>query len=299
MTQLPLEFATKDNDYPLSAAVARNWQQEVAARAFTPPRLGERLRGASAILSGRAFEKAMTPGMGPRGAAAPLIAQATPAVPNLASRAMRAADYALWGDPKAFFPPGYPLPAQAPDAALGRKFDYPFYYNTQITPRSYESITFEMLRDVSRNSWDILRLVIETAKSQISSQPWDIVPTKDDLTSIPSGTQDRIKEITKFFRKPDMRRTFSKWMRMLLEDLFVLDAPCLFVERCVDGTPYALKPIDGGTIAPKLDYWGDTPQYPDVAYQQVLKGLPALDYTMQDLIRRPIARLATPPWSKS
>ncbi len=60
------------------------------------------------------------------------------------------------------------------------------------------------------------------------------------------------------------------------------------------GSP-ALLPIDGATIKPVIDDWGRTPQpyvengatiYP-VAYQQVLKGYPAVDYSLRDIIYRP------------
>ena len=54
-------------------------------------------------------------------------------------------------------------------------------------------------------------------------------------------------------------------------------------------------PLDGATIKPVIDDWGRTPQpyaengatiYP-VAYQQVLKGYPAVDYSLRDIIYRP------------
>ena len=40
---------------------------------------------------------------------------------------------------------------------------------------------------------------------------------------------------------------------MVLEDLFVLDAPALYVRRTVGGTLYAIEPIDGATIKRVLD----------------------------------------------
>jgi hypothetical protein len=50
---------------------------------------------------------------------------------------------------------------------------------------------------------------------------------------------------------------------------------------------YALEVIDGSTIARKIDAMGRTPAPPDVAYQQILKGLPAVDFTADQLIYRP------------
>src|ERR1700732_2278603 len=54
-------------------------------------------------------------------------------------------------------------------------------------------------------------------------------------------------------------------------------------------------PLDGATIKPVIDPWGRVPQpyldgdrlvYP-VAYQQILKGYPAIDYSVRDLTYRP------------
>jgi hypothetical protein len=50
---------------------------------------------------------------------------------------------------------------------------------------------------------------------------------------------------------------------------------------------YALEVIDGSTIARKIDAMGRTPAPPAVAYQQILKGLPAVDFTSDQLIYRP------------
>ena len=74
---------------------------------------------------------------------------------------------------------------------------------------------------------------------------------------------------------------------MVLEDLFVLDALALYVRRTVGGTLYAIEPIDGATIKRVLDDHGRTPMPPATAYQQVLKGMPAVDYTRDELIYLP------------
>jgi hypothetical protein len=82
---------------------------------------------------------------------------------------------------------------------------------------------------------------------------------------------------------------------MLLEEVFVTDAPALYMSRDRSGRLKALLPLDGATIKPVIDPWGRPPQpyyedgklvYP-AAYQQILKGYPAIDYSMRDLIYRP------------
>ncbi|MGH6975881.1 MAG: phage portal protein, partial [Stellaceae bacterium] len=77
------------------------------------------------------------------------------------------------------------------------------------------------------------------------------------------------------------------WLRMVLEDLLVIDAPALYLRRARDGKLCALEPLDGATVKRVIDDWGRTPSPPAPAYQQVLKGLPAVDYTTDELLYLP------------
>jgi len=74
---------------------------------------------------------------------------------------------------------------------------------------------------------------------------------------------------------------------MVLEDLLVIDAPALYLRRTRAGRLCALEPLDGATIKRVIDDWGRTPAPPAPAYQQVLKGLPAVDYTTDELLYLP------------
>jgi hypothetical protein len=78
--------------------------------------------------------------------------------------------------------------------------------------------------------------------------------------------------------------------------MFVIDAATLYCQRSRSGQLCALQQLDGSTIKRVIDDWGRTPQpYRDAggtvvfppAYQQVLKGLPAVNYAAQDIIYRP------------
>jgi phage portal protein BeeE len=278
-------WTNKDQAAPHTASFARDLQAQAWKRAR--PSFGERIGQAFKVLTGAGYGAAPLALAGVPGG----IQQQT----SLGGRLRNALSYAVTGDPRAFFPPGTGLQPQAPADAKPRRWDYPPYYNTQIPPRSYESISFSILRDIA-DSHDLTRLIIETAKNRIATQAWDIIPidadapkNKGDLTKAidtrrrrkktPAGQQDRINALKTFFRCPDGRRTFSQWSRMLLEDLFVLDAMTVYVDRSLSGDVYALRPVDGGTISVKLDYWGEVPSPPETAYQQVLRGLPAIDYS--------------------
>ena len=75
------------------------------------------------------------------------------------------------------------------------------------------------------------------------------------------------------------RHDWAQWLRALLEDHFVIDAPALYRRRTRGRHLYALEILDGATIKVLIDDWGRTPAPPSPAYQQVLKGIPAADYT--------------------
>ena len=121
------------------------------------------------------------------------------------------------------------------------------------------------------------------------SQPAPLAPKPKDVPEIPElPVQDpRIEEITKFFQYPDQEHDWNTWMRAILEDLLVLDAPTLFPRMTVGGDLYAMELIDGSTIKRVLDDTGRTPLPPDPAYQQIMHGLPAINYTRDELIYRP------------
>ena len=187
-----------------------------------------------------------------------------------------------------WFGPLSPIAPAAPADVAGRQWDYQPGYNLSLEPRPYSPVTFTTLRQLA-DGWDLLRLVIETRKDQVSRLAWSIKPRG-------TGRPDaRCDAITGFLSRPDGIHGWSDWLRLLLEELFVIDAPALYCRRTRGGRLAALLPIDGATIKPVIDAWGRTPQ-PETssgkiiwptAYQQVLKGFPAVDYTTRDLIYRP------------
>ena len=180
--------------------------------------------------------------------------------------------------PIGWFGPGNPLSPVAPDEVAGRAFDYPTHYNLAQQPRAYDGVTFGQLRALA-DGYDLLRLVIETRKDQIESYAWEIRAKEGRTVS-----QETVEAANLFFQYPDQEHPWGTWMRMLLEDVFVIDAACVYPRLTRGGQLYGLELMDGGTIKRVLDASGRTPLPPDPAYQQVLKGLPAVDYTREELI---------------
>lgn len=197
------------------------------------------------------------------------------------------------GDASDWFGPLNPLSPIAPPDVKGRILDYPSGYNLNIRPRAYSNITFDMLRAFA-DRYDLLRLLIETRKDQMSRLQWNIVPRDKKLNqrgaTVPEQLQNRIQKVYDFFLMPDQENFWGDWLRLLLEDLFVIDAPTIYRRKTYGGELYALQPLDGGTIKRVIDNWGNTPEPPAPAYQQVLKGYPAVDYTSEELIYRPRVR---------
>lgn len=194
--------------------------------------------------------------------------------------------------PSVWFSPVNPLAplAQQPEqAAIGRRYDYMTGYNLNITPRFDSAISFAQLRQLA-DSYDILRLLIENLKEKICMANWHIVPN-DDL--VPKEQQAKYKndpmvaEITRFFMCPDGINDWRAWLRALLEDMLVIDAMTLYPQRTRGGKLLRLDLMDGGTIKPVIDAYGRRPMAPDVAYQQIIKGIPSVDYSSEELYYRP------------
>jgi HK97 family phage portal protein len=210
-----------------------------------------------------------------------MAASPRPAPAGLFARVAGGLRYAMTGTPPAWFGPSAPLTPEAPPQTAGRQFDYPVSFNLRLQPRQDEGTSFADLRGLA-DAYDLVRLVIETRKDQIEAMDWQVRSRRDG-----TGDDPRIAAIEDLLRSPDREHPWSAWIRMLLEDLFVLDAPALYVRRTATGALWGLEVIDGATIKRLLGPDGRTPRAPDPAYQQVLKGVPAVDYTTDELIYAP------------
>ena len=177
--------------------------------------------------------------------------------------------------------PGQPIQPLAQDQAFGRQLDYTVGVNTTNPPRAGEPITFTDLKALA-DGFDIVRLMIETRKDQIARLEWKIQPKKGKPEN-----EKRCPEIMDFLAFPDREHDWDQWGRMLDEQMLVMDAPTICPRLTKGGQPYSFDLIDGATIKRVLDVTGRTPMPPDPAYQQILKGVPAVDYTADQLIYAP------------
>jgi HK97 family phage portal protein len=180
------------------------------------------------------------------------------------------------------FSPGYPLAPVEPERV--RLWDYPVGVNTIYTPRSYEPISFEELRRLA-DGHDITRLAIETRKDQLERLDWTIRPRGDKRAR--ADTRGRADAVVEFLRRPDGERPFATWLRELLEDLLVLDAPALELRRNRGGALIGLDVVDGATIKVLVDETGRRPRPPAPAYEQVIHGRPWKLLTSDELLYLP------------
>lgn len=190
-----------------------------------------------------------------------------------------------------WFSPLQPVKPVAPKDLRPRQWQYQPGANIIWTPGASDtpSAGFELLRLVADN-WDLLRIVIETVKDRICAAKWEVRLVQEpgkkikDTTEA-SETDKDVLAVKKFLQSPDGVHDWESWLRMWLEDMLVLDAAAIYLERDLKGRIASLRPIDGGTINRALTEQGFTPQGKgDVAYQQVLYGLPAIDLTVDDLV---------------
>ena len=189
---------------------------------------------------------------------------------------------------RVLFPPQQPLQpvAQGPDQfATGRPWDYPVGYNTRVLPRDGQPVSFAMLKNFAVG-YDLLAVMIERIKGKVVSQQWSIGP-KDEKKSKPDK---RTAQVQAFFEFPDKNHSFDEWCRMLLDQAIMYDAPAIWLRPTRGGELYSLEILDGAMITPKIGPDGRIPT-PDMGpgYQQVIKGLPAVDYI------KPLPRGIAPP----
>ncbi|MGH2844162.1 MAG: hypothetical protein ACRDKL_11365, partial [Solirubrobacteraceae bacterium] len=179
-----------------------------------------------------------------------------------------------------FFSPFQPILPFAPlTGNYVREYDYLVGQNLDYQPKRFALM--HQLRLMSQ-SWGLLRSVIETRKDQLLSVPWDI----QALGGGDGGA--KAKRIKAFLHKPDKKRRFTQWARLILEDMLVIDAPAIYVWRTEGEDVHALEVVDGTTILPLIDDAGRVPDWPSPAYQQIIKGLPSINLTERELLYRPM-----------
>lgn len=179
-----------------------------------------------------------------------------------------------------WFTPGQPLRPMAQEEAKNRAFDFPVGFNLHTRPRTQSGeVGFNTLRGFAEG-YDLLRLVIETRKDQIEAYEWEVVDENPEA----GDNQAEIKRLSEFLEQPSFDYDWPTWIRALSDDMLVIDAVSIYPRLNRGGQLISLDLMDGATIKRVLDEQGRTPMAPDPAYQQILKGLPAVNYSVDELV---------------
>ncbi|HUY97053.1 MAG TPA: phage minor head protein [Verrucomicrobiae bacterium] len=193
------------------------------------------------------------------------------------------------------FGPAVPLtpapidPVEAWGRPLARRSQYPVAVNIQLGPQ--RAVPFEVLRAVA-DRCDVVRRCIDIRKAAIQQQDWDIALTQAATQQIMSDYAEKnpekataigrkhfeaqITRVRAFLEEPDPQNHlgWSEWVGNALEEHFVWDALAIQPILTYGGDLVALRIVDGSTIKPLLDEFGNTPAPPYPAFQQVLYGFP-------------------------
>src|SRR6266446_125618 len=131
-----------------------------------------------------------------------------------------------------------------------------------------------------RRSWGVLATLIATRQDQLLRLPWTI-QYKDSAKK----ETKTLKDLRKFFKRPDGKNTFGAWARKLMFDLFDIDSATLYMDRGLGGQLRHAEVLDGSTIFPLIDDAGRTPDAPQPAYQQIIYGLPMINLAEDEIVR--------------
>ncbi len=172
-----------------------------------------------------------------------------------------------------------------------RSFDYQAGYNIASRPRQGQDqnlVSFWTLRNII-DSYDIAGICISHRIDSIRGLDWGFVP-KPELTE---DVTEQIMFATKLMQKPDRETQFDSWLWQHLDGMFRYDAAPLERLKNRAGQTIGLRVIDGSTIAPLLDAWGNRPGYDPIsgewapAFVQYLHGVPAIWLDKRDIIYQP------------
>src|SRR5580692_64008 len=188
----------------------------------------------------------------------------------------------------------------APSTYRPRVWPYIPGWNQVWQPREEEGdrVPFELLFRCS-DEWDLWSAAMETVIDKVLPLDGKFRRKDEDSSKTPQARNqahsDPIADkLTKFFERPARiagMDTFQGWGNKILTDMFIGDCATLWIEKNVLGQILSFTPVDGAHIKVLIDNTGRRPceinpktGRKDAAYQQVAYGLPAIDFTEDEII---------------
>jgi 2'-5' RNA ligase len=198
------------------------------------------------------------------------------------------------------FSPGQPVGPYDGYGRTPRQMDFTTGYNIATRPRTHERVSFDTLRGLV-DSYDVASICIWHKIDTLRGLKWKLIAA-DGYNGDVSGAVDLGMQV---MRRPDRKHNFRSWFAKWFFDVLAYDAAPLFRLRNRAGKVTGLLPFDGTTLAPLLDYWGNSPSAvspgdpePE-AYVQYVNGLPWNWLTRSDVIYEPFRAVNNSPYGKA
>src|ERR1700679_2065120 len=220
-----------------------------------------------------------------------LAGLATRMLSTMRSAIYRAPQDTINGNDKAGWPSALdPIRPIAPAGSQPLGFSYWQGVNQDITPRLDEPIPFPELRNLA--TYPLARICIENVKDILCTMPWKIQLKRiaGEPVADWKGRQKKdtnVQALTEFFEYPDGETPWSDWLRPIIEDMLVIDAPSILMQRTLSGKVVQLRWTDGANILRLITDQAFTPQGDSPAYTQLWEGIPYLLFTTKQLVYRP------------
>lgn len=188
------------------------------------------------------------------------------------------------------FAPGRPLTPYYGYNRRLRQMDYRVGRNITTDTRP-DRLPFSLLKQLNEG-YDIASICIRHLIQDMRAMKLSFGP----MDSYDGDVSKEIIVAKQFLRRPDGNRPFPVWLAQWMMDNLRYDAGCLARERNAAGKLIALKVVDGTTVAPIVDYFGDRPIPPAPFLQQFVQGVPWDWATTDDVIYEPHWPLPESPY---
>lgn len=199
--------------------------------------------------------------------------------------------------------PGTPIAPSDGFSTTPRAFDYRSGYNIAGKPRINAAVSFPTMRAVI-DAYDVAQICITHRIDSIRSYDWSLSPVPGVTDDMDSAIQLATRILDRLDPSdPDLG--FEGWLSKYLWDVLAFDAGALYRVRNRGGQVMGLRVIDGTTIAPLLDAWGNKPGYDyesgtwAPAYLQYVQGMTWDWLTVRDMIYAPFRPISNTPYGRA
>lgn len=171
-------------------------------------------------------------------------------------------------------------------------------YTGKNKKKNEVNVDFSVLRTFSVN-YPVARACIDYIINRITELDWDITTVEQNDAE---KFENDIATATQFIQHPyglGRRQRIKDLTKEALEDLLVLDALALYLEKTRSSELLSIIPIDASTIKLRVDQLGRTPQPPEIAYQQVIDGKVVTELTTEEMYYTVRKRRTNSPYGLS